>query len=317
MVAEERNVEGVIVGVEVEGEERQSTALIETDDGIRVEASFSHDDLVAPGFFREGTRIRLDAPLLYMHGETVQGPDGEVIDMEPQDRTPFVQPNSAEWIDGSGQAHALAVDSRLLTVDTPRGSDRDQGQVASAENDQRDKAQSMTSVGKKTVQGNLTADPRPVHTRAGQDMVVFKMAENHRRFNESSRQWQDFDPTFYDVAVDRDRLGANVLSSLHKGDRVTVSGNYQVGAYSTSTGQPGLNHRIWAEDVAASMQYNPVTVLPRDHNRNGASLTQSPGQSVSQGLQPDQMTPEAFTNWAAQNPVKVPGAQHGVAGFTR
>ena len=174
----------------------------------------------------------------------------------------------------------------------------------------------MESVGKKTVHGNLTGDPRQVQTKTGHDMVVFKMAENHRQFNESSRQWQDSDPTFYDVAVDRDRLGANVLSSLHKGDRVTVSGNYQVGAYSTSTGQPGLNHRIWAEDVAASMQYNPVTVLPRDHNRKGASLTQSPGQSVDQGLQPEKMTPESFTNWAAQNPVKVPGAQQG-AGVAR
>ncbi|MFC0248429.1 single-stranded DNA-binding protein [Citricoccus parietis] len=212
-----------------------------------------------------------------------------------------MRPKSAEWVDGIGQAHALAVDSR---------------QVATAETTQRDKERTMTSVGKKTVQGNLTADPRQVQTKAGQDMVVFKMAENHRRFNESSRQWQDVDPTFYDVAVDRDRLGANVLSSLHKGDRVTVSGNYQVGAYSTSTGQPGLNHRIWAEDVAASMQYNPVTVLPREQNRGRDSLSQFAGQAVDQGLQPEKMTPESFTSWAAQNPVKVPGAQQG-AGVSR
>ncbi|MGM7670256.1 single-stranded DNA-binding protein [Microbacterium sp. A93] len=316
-MAEKRNVEGVIVGVDVEGEDRQSTALIETDDGIRVEASFNHNDLVAPEVLHEGTRIRLGAPMQYMFGDTVQGPDGEMIDVDPQDRQPFVQPDSAHWIDGNGQAHALAVDSRQPAMDTLRGSDRDQGQVAADENNQQEKVRTMTSVGKKTVQGNLTADPRTVHTKAGQDMVVFKMAENHRQFNESSRQWQDSDPTFYDVAVDRDRLGANVLSSLHKGDRVTVSGNYQVGAYSTSTGQPGLNHRIWAEDVAASMQYNPVTVLPRDHHRIGASLTQSPSQSVDQGLQPEKMTPEAYTSWAAQNPVAVPGAQQGAAGPTR
>ncbi|REE02305.1 single-stranded DNA-binding protein [Citricoccus muralis] len=174
----------------------------------------------------------------------------------------------------------------------------------------------MESVGKKTVQGNLTGDPRQVQTKAGQDLVVFKMAENHRRFNEDSRKWEDTDPTFYDVAVDRPRFGENVLASLHKGDRVTVSGNYQVGAYSTSTGEPGLNHRIWAEDVAASMQYNPVTVLPRNHHRKGASLTQSPGQAVDQGVQPSEVTQESFTSWTAQNPVKVPGAQQG-AGVSR
>ncbi|WP_413543329.1 single-stranded DNA-binding protein [Citricoccus nitrophenolicus] len=171
-------------------------------------------------------------------------------------------------------------------------------------------------MGKKTVQGNLTGDPRHVRSKSGQELVVMTVAENGRRFNEESREWEDTDPTFYDVAMDRSQLRENVLSSLHKGDRVTVTGNYQVGAYSTSTGEPGLNHRIWAEDVAASMQYNPVTVLPRDHNRKGASLTQSPGQAVDQGLQPEKMTPESFTSWAAQNPVTVPGAQQG-AGVSR
>ncbi|MBB5748020.1 single-strand DNA-binding protein [Micrococcus sp. TA1] len=178
----------------------------------------------------------------------------------------------------------------------------------------------MESVGKKTVQGNLTGDPRKVRTKAGQELVVMTVAENGRRFNEDSRAWEDTEAKFYDVAVDRAQLRENVLASLRKGDRVTVTGDYRVGAYATSTGQPGLNHRIWAEDVAASMQFNPVAVLPREHHRDGASVASSPEQarehSVGQGLRPEQLTPEAYADWAAGQPPLVPH-QDRTAGLVR
>ncbi|NUL44062.1 single-stranded DNA-binding protein [Cellulosimicrobium funkei] len=180
-------------------------------------------------------------------------------------------------------------------------------------------------MGKKTVQGNLTGDPRHVRSKSGQELVVMTVAENGRRFNEESRAWEDTEAKFYGVAMDRSRLGENVLASLHKGDRVTVSGNYQVGAYSTSTGEPGLNHRIWAEDVAASMQFNPVVVLPRDRTTGVTGAEQGPGrdvgqsvdrQSVDQGVQPSEVTQEAFAAWAAQQPAMVPHAQQR-AGVSR
>ncbi len=178
----------------------------------------------------------------------------------------------------------------------------------------------MESVGKKTVQGNLTGDPRQVRTKTGQELVVMTVAENGRRFNKDSRAWEDTEAKFYDVAVDRAQLRENVLVSLRKGDRVTVTGDYRVGAYATSTGKPGLNHRIWAEDVAASMQFNPVAVLPREHHRDGASAASSPDQSVDrtadQGLRPEELTPEAFAEWSAGQPPLVPH-QDQTAGLVR
>lgn len=74
----------------------------------------------------------------------------------------------------------------------------------------------MESVGKKTVQGNLTGDPRQVQTKAGQELVVMRVAENGRRFNEDTRAWEDTEAKFYDVAVDRPRLRENVLASMQK-----------------------------------------------------------------------------------------------------
>ncbi|WP_210417179.1 single-stranded DNA-binding protein [Citricoccus sp. SGAir0253] len=175
-------------------------------------------------------------------------------------------------------------------------------------------------MGKKTVQGNLTGDPRPVRTKAGQELVVMTVAENRRRFNEDTQAWEDTEAKFYDVAMDRPQLRENVAASLRKGDRVTVTGDYRVGAYATSTGKPGLNHRIWAEDVAASMQFNPVAVLPRESHRDGASVASSPeqsrDQSVDQGLRPEELTPEAFAEWSAGQPPLVPH-QDQSAGLVR
>lgn len=345
-MAEERNVEGVIVGVG--GGQWATTALIQTDDGTQVEASFSdmEQELVEPGRFREGTRIRLDVPARYTTLQAEHSYSERPTFYEVPARRPFAVPRQAEWIDGAGQAHPLVRDVGHQAQDIHPGWDQVEGHPIYADpqgpyghpvaaeppanpeghrtsipnETKRESERTMTSVGKKTVQGNLTGDPRHVRSKSGQELVVMTVAENGRRFNEESRKWEDTEAKFYGVAMDRSRLGENVLASLHKGDRVTVTGDYRVGAYSTSTGQLGLSHRIWADDVAASMQFNPVVVLPREHYRDGAGLVSSPEQSVDrpvdQGLRPEQLTPDAFAAWAAQQPAMVPGAQQG-AGVSR
>lgn len=72
-MAEEGNVEGVIVGVD--GGQWTTTALIQTDDGTQVQASFSDIDQesVEPERFRQGTKIQLDGPARYttLHAEYI------------------------------------------------------------------------------------------------------------------------------------------------------------------------------------------------------------------------------------------------------
>lgn len=114
----------------------------------------------------------------------------------------------------------------------------------------------------KTIQGNLVDDPKQIPTQNG-PMVVMTVAEQNQRFDRDSQQYVDMDPTYYDVGISREKLGQNVLASVHKGDRVSVTGNYAVEPYVSKKGEPGLNHRIWAEDVSASMQFNQVQVAPR------------------------------------------------------
>lgn len=116
-----------------------------------------------------------------------------------------------------------------------------------------------------TVTGNLAADPRVVDREDGSFLVVLAVAENRRTFDENTQQWVNSDPVYYNVGLDsRDRalgnLPSNAANSLHKGDLVTVQGNYQASPYQDKNGNLGINHRIWATDVAASMKFASVEI---------------------------------------------------------
>lgn len=82
----------------------------------------------------------------------------------------------------------------------------------------------------------------------------FRLVENQRVYDRQQQEWVDGEPVGYDVAIRQERLGRHALNALHRGDRVTVSGVYQVSPYvHKRTGEPGLNRRIAACDVSISM----------------------------------------------------------------
>ncbi|MBF0808501.1 hypothetical protein E4U03_07750 [Rothia nasimurium] len=149
------------------------------------------------------------------------------------------------------------------------------------------------------VTGNLVADPRVIEREDGSYLVVLAVAENRRTFDNDTQQWVEADPVYYNVGLDsRDRslgnLPSNVSASLHKGDMVTVQGNYQASPYQDKNGNLGINHRIWATDVAASMKFASVEVTPNP----------KPSRDFAADLD---MAAEAERNFApAQNQQQIP-----------
>ncbi|MGQ7788310.1 single-stranded DNA-binding protein [Nesterenkonia sp. K-15-9-6] len=172
-------------------------------------------------------------------------------------------------------------------------------------------------LGEKSVSGNLVDDPKQVTTPAGKDLTVLRLAENHRRFNRDSQEWEDAGATFYDVAMDNQRLGNNVQQSLSKGDFVRVTGNYSVEPFVTREGEAGLNRRIWANDVAPSLRYSAVEMVPeRSQEAERAVQQQGPQMSQEQQVQ-HEMTPEgerlrreAEQSWAVHQSQQPTGPGH-------
>lgn len=130
-------------------------------------------------------------------------------------------------------------------------------------------------LGKHTATGNLVDDPVKRAVTSGW-LTTFRLADTPRVFDRAAKDWKDGETVFYDVAVRNAKFGDNVMASLSKGNRVTVSGNYEPVPYVAKDGTPGLNHRIWADDVSASLEYASVRIEPNP----APSQTQEAGVDV-------------------------------------
>lgn len=119
------------------------------------------------------------------------------------------------------------------------------------------------NLGSKTVTGNLATDPVWRDTPNGR-LLALRLLETERRFNRETRNWEDGETTRFDVAITDERMAKNVMASAATGDRLTVTGSYDIQPYVDSKGQAGMNHRIFANEVAASMKFTPVKMPERE-----------------------------------------------------
>lgn len=135
------------------------------------------------------------------------------------------------------------------------------------ENGNRVQRGDREGLGDTTVRGNLVDDPRRVTTKANKPMVVARLADTPRVYDREMQKWKDGATAYYDVAIDaekRPQLAANVESSLRKGHDVVMSGRHSVEPYIGNDGEPKIGHRLWADNVSASLAWTPVEIPVRD-----------------------------------------------------
>lgn len=159
-------------------------------------------------------------------------------------------------------------------------------------------------MGPKTVTGNLAEDPVWRGGQNGGDQfLTLRLLETPRVQNRETKEWEDGELVPYDVAVREQRMAQHVANSAHKGDRLTVSGEYQVEPYLTRDSKANMRHRIYAQEVAASLKFTDVQVPERQAKR---SRDPQVDHSV-QGPQQPQQAPSHTTSSAP--------AAHGGGGF--
>ncbi|KAA9394172.1 single-stranded DNA-binding protein [Kocuria coralli] len=148
------------------------------------------------------------------------------------------------------------------------------------------------------VTGNLVDDPKTITTNAGKDMTVFDLAENTRV--REGEQWVDGETNYYSVGVSNERLGRNVESSLRKGDRVKVEGTLSSSPFVRNNGEAGINHRVFADDVAPSLRWHTAEPQADGQNANrtaGAVQGQQSPSTQAQGAGADE-----YAGWTAAAP---------------
>ncbi|MGV8970699.1 MAG: single-stranded DNA-binding protein [Rhodoglobus sp.] len=78
-----------------------------------------------------------------------------------------------------------------------------------------------------TVRGLVATTPRNIVTSDGLDITSFRFAENTRKFNRTTQEWENGDTAWFTVTTFR-TLAENVFASVNKGDRVIVTGKLAI-----------------------------------------------------------------------------------------
>jgi single-strand DNA-binding protein len=134
-----------------------------------------------------------------------------------------------------------------------------------------------------TIRGRLCADPTVFTTKAGAPMSKFRVAQSGRRQVQPG-QWEDTEPSFYDVLAYRS-LAANVGVSLKKGHPVTVHGRQRVVQWRRDDGQVFVNVEIEADAVGHDLTFGTTAFAKVGMGRSAESWSQGDG-SGSQGEGP-------------------------------
>jgi single-strand DNA-binding protein len=118
-----------------------------------------------------------------------------------------------------------------------------------------------------TLVGNLTKDPELRYTTGGRGVASFGLAVNRRYM--VNNEWQE-QVSFFNVVAWAD-LGENAAASLHKGNRVVVTGRLEQRSYDTREGEKRNVTEVIADDLGPSLRWAQAQVerISRDSADGG------------------------------------------------
>jgi single-strand DNA-binding protein len=118
-----------------------------------------------------------------------------------------------------------------------------------------------------TIVGNVTRDPELRFTNSGMAVASFGVAINNGKRNQQTGQWEDGEPSFFDVSCFA-QLADNVAESVQKGTRVVVTGRLNQRSWQTEGGDKRSKVEVVADEVAPSLRWATAAVQ-RNERREG------------------------------------------------
>ena len=128
---------------------------------------------------------------------------------------------------------------------------------------------------KLTITGRATADAELRFLASGVPVASFTVADNHRKKNAQTGEWEDDGATFYNVQA-WNYLAEECAENVRKGRFVIVVGDVRLRQYETRDGGKGSSLDVRADEVGMALP----RFAPRD-GQNQAQETRRPsgGQS--------------------------------------
>ncbi len=122
-----------------------------------------------------------------------------------------------------------------------------------------------------TVVGNLVEDPELRYTQSGIAMANVRIAANRRYRARNSDDWQE-ETTWFRGTVWRE-MAEQIAESLHKGDRVIVTGRLQTNEWEDNQGQKRSSLDLVVDEIGPSLRW--ATAQVNRIARSGSGSTRS------------------------------------------
>ena len=108
-----------------------------------------------------------------------------------------------------------------------------------------------------TITGNVATAPEFKRTPAGLAITTFRVASGRRRYDRETGSWTDSGTNWYTVSVFRS-LADHAFESLHKGDRVILTGRLRLREWENGT-RKGTSIEIDAEAIGHDLLWGTTT----------------------------------------------------------
>jgi single-strand DNA-binding protein len=130
-----------------------------------------------------------------------------------------------------------------------------------------------------TIVGNLVEDPELRFTNTGIAVVNLRVAVTQRI--QHNGEWRDGETSYFKVNVWRGQA-EHLAESLHKGDRVMVTGRLRQRSWETPEGDKRSVTEIEADEVGASLKWATAKV-ERTSQRGNGERTQGRERAAERG----------------------------------
>lgn len=104
-----------------------------------------------------------------------------------------------------------------------------------------------------TLTGLVATPPTHLVTGDGLSITSFRLASNQRRYDRAQQKWVEGTTNWYTVTTFR-QLATNVIASVHKGQRVVVTGRLKVREWSTED-KKGTSVELDAEALGHDLSW--------------------------------------------------------------
>lgn len=125
-----------------------------------------------------------------------------------------------------------------------------------------------------TIVGTATRDVELRFSASGMAVAGFGIAVNDRQKNKDTGQWEDGEPSFYDVTA-FGQFAENVAESVRKGTRVVVFGTLKQDRWEKD-GQKHSKHKIIADAIGPDLRFATASVNKAERSSGGGRQAPKP-----------------------------------------